>query len=392
MHKILDEKNTTTLFNEADASDFFESLSKASTWQRCYAKEISAVGISPNPIMMDVIRTQSDIHSSVSDESIAENMETLSLGLRVPVENHYETYPLGETAFSTLADRAGYGKNSPAIMTLKKKNGRSPMDEDQRATVLNYGLKSSEDRVWVLIRDEKVRATLSGDDSDYNPIDFTELMGTLKEGLRTEFKNVYFGGATADHYYSTCLYLIQDTNLKNSIVDAFSAGCIDVTDYTPSIRLITSDVGICGVNIYPYLKSGTRTFMLGRPLTLTHRYGNALEDFKENVEKCFSLFKETAEKISAMADISIRHPSGCLQKTAKACGLTKKIAIEEAVVFEKMYGSSATQLDVYWELQDIFEKMETDKLSESRKIFLQENITRLCFCNIADYDIPYTWE
>lgn len=392
MHKILDERQTTTLFNEADATDFFEALSNASVWRRCYTKEIAAVGISPNPIMVDEVRTQSDIHSSVSDESITENMETLSLGLKVPFDTHYETYPLGETAFPTLADRAGYGKSSPAIMTLKRKNGRSPMDEDQRATVLNYGLQSSEDKVWVLIRDEKVRATLSGDESDYNPIDFTELMASLKTGLRTEFTNVYFGGATADHYYSTCIYLIKDRELIDSIVNAFSAGCIDVSDYTPSIRLITSDVGICGVNIYPYLKSATRTFMLGRPLTLTHRYGNALEDFEENVSKCFSLFKETAERLNAMANISIRHPSGCLQKVAKACGLTKKIAIEEAVIFEKMYGSTATQLDVYWELQEIYEKMETDKLSESRKIFLQENITRICFSNIADYDIPYVWE
>lgn len=392
MNKLLSETETTILKSEDAAILFFEALSKHSVWKRCYTKDLLAVGISPNPIFLNEIRKVAGIHSSVSDESITENMESLALGLRVPVNDHFETYPLGDTAFSTLADRAGFTKNAPAIMTLRRKNGRTPLDEEAKATVLNFGLKTADDRVLVLIRDEKIRATLSGDDKDYKPFEFSELMKVFREELSKDFRDISFHNATVDHSYSTCLYEILDKELMTEIENVFSRNCIDLSGFEPCVRLITSDVGICGINIYPYLCSHDKKVMLGRPITLTHRFGSSMSDFATNVHKCYSLFKETTEKLKKMSDISVRHPLGCIQKVAKACGLNKKITIEEANIFEKMYKGMATMLDVYWELQDIYEKMAPDEMTESRRICLQENITRICFSNLSEYDVPYTWE
>lgn len=395
MDKLLKETETLYLSAEDEAHKLFQKIDEVTVWQRCYAKELIAVGIEDIPICMDIARNALGATlSEVSDESIRENMESLNIGLKVPFENGYHGHPLGDTAFPTLIQRAGYGSSS-ALMNLNDKNTQKVMSPEFKALVINKGLECFSNRVLVMIRDEKVRAVLSGDESDYSPLPFSELVVTFKTGLKQQFKEVFFGDASVDHSFSSAVYIIKDKDLSDNIKEAFDYACINTDGMVPAARLISSDVGISGANIYPYLKSATRQIMIGTPLTLTHKNGHNISDFANNVEKVVAMFKDASEKLKAMQQTGVKHPEGCLLRLAKQIGLSKKLSCEAAPNFAGVYGNSTTQIDVYWELQDIYEAMDKasdNKLSEARKIQLQENIARVCFGNMADYDLPFQWE
>lgn len=391
MQKLLKETETIILQNEDGAHKLFKDVDDATIWQRCYVKELIAVGIEDTPILMERARTALNAGPDVSDESIQESMEYINLGLQVPFDNGYHGHPLGDTAFASLIKRAGYA-SSPVLTNLCDKNAQKVMAPEAKALVINQGMACFSNKVLVMIRDEKVRAVLSGDEADYSPIPFSELIATFKSGLKSQFKDVFFVEAAADHAFSSALYIIKDDDLNASIREAFTNACIDTSSMTVAACLISSDVGVRGANIYPYLKSATRSMMIGSPIKLTHMHGHNINDFSVNVGKVVSMFRDTSEKLKQMQTEGVKHPEGCLLRLAKQIGLSKKISCEVAPNFAGVYGNSTTQLDVYWELQDIYEQMKTETLSEARKIQLQENIARVCFDNMHDYDIPFKWD
>lgn len=371
---------------EEDAMALFEKVDRETIWHPCYTKELKAKSIDDNPLFMGQIREDMKMDDSVSDESIEENMKSINLGLKVPFANGYVGFPIGDTAFGTLIQRAGYS-NSPALVTLTDKTQQKRMPSSLKAEVLNYGLDCYTGTCLVMIRDEKVRAVLS---DNYSPLAFSDLVPILKSGLAQQFREVYFAGATVDHTMSSASFVIKDAEACKKFREIFRSISTE-TVYT-SCKLVSSDVGASGANLYPCVVTGGREIMVGSCLSLTHKDGHTIGDFADNVQKVFSLFKDATEKLEAMENTPVANPAGCLMRLAKQAGLSKKLSVEAGIELEGMYGDTATQVDVFWYLQDVFAKMAPDIPSESRKIMLQENIARTCFGDMAAYDLPFNWE
>lgn len=391
MQKLLYENETKNLSNQQEAEELFDKIDEETVWQRCYTNELIAVGIDNVPIDIENVRQKLGASPIVSDESIVECMQRVNMGLKVPFENGYQGLPLGDTAFSSLVQRAGYG-TSPALLNSSEKSTQSVMEPTLRAIVINNGLNCYKSRALVKITDEKVRAVLSGDEADYSPLPFSELNKTLKLGLNKQFNEVYFRNASVDHSLSQVTYIIKDNDINDEVKRVFVNSGFSMVNTFISVKLISSDIGLSGANIYPYLSSEQHSIMIGVPLSLTHKNKHTVNDFEINVGKIMAMFKEASEKLEQMQNVLVKHPSGCLLRLAKQIGLNKKFSCESAIEFEGVFGAAASQLDVFWELQDIFDKMCSDKLSETRKLQIQENIARVCFGNIIDYDIPFQWE
>lgn len=390
--KNLQENQEKIFLTEEPALKLFNDVCATDIWQRCYTNEIEVVPIDNAPILMENIRQKWNIPAEVSDESISECMESINLGINVPQTNGYVCYPVGDTAFSSLIQRAGY-QNSPVLSLLTAKQSQMPMSSLNKSSVLNMGFKCFKNKSLCLIRDEKIRAVLSGDESDYSVLPFNDLAKVFKDELRLQFNDVEFFQAVASNEYFSLMYTINDKTLNDTIRDTFYQCGIDISFMTARCLLRSSDVGFSGANIYPYIAGKGKERMIGSPLSLTHKNQHSVDDFRNNVKQVMSMFKEAEEKIKIMQQTKVKNPSGCILRIAKHVGLPKNLSCEAAPIIEAQYGNNCFQCDIYWAIYDIFDKaVETGRLSEARKIALEEGISRIVFSNMSDYDLPFQWE
>lgn len=390
--KNLYEENEKILLVEDAAKNLFEKIAEEDVWQGCYTNELKSVPIDNAPILMEQTRDVLGIPADVTDDSVTECMESLNLGLKVPMSNGYRCYPLGETAFGSLIQRAGF-QNSPVLTLLTAKQSQNPMRPLDKADVLNKGFNCFKNKSLCLIRDEKIRAVLSGDESDYSILPFNELFTAFKEELENQFDKIKFSLAVASHEYFSAMYSIEDKTVNEKIRDVFARCGFNVTDMTVACKLRSSDVGFSGANLYPYLTGKGREIMLGSPLSLTHKNKHTITDFRDNVMKVMAMFKDSADKIEEMNLKKVKNPEGCLLRIAKQVGLPKRLSCELAPIIEAQYGNNCYHCDVFWALYDIFDKaVAVNNLSESRKIALEEGISRIVFSNMEDYDMPFQWE
>lgn len=390
--KLLNENNEMLFAEETAAITCFSEVCDADLWQRVYTNEMEVVPIDNAPILMDEIRQRTRINPIVSDESVQECMESLSLGLTISSESKRHSYPLGNTALTSIVQRAGY-QQSPVLLNTNEKASQNSMAPCDKAAVLNLGFAVFKNSALVLIRDEKVRAVLSGDESDYSVLRYDKLHNILKEELQKQFSAVTFKEGTASHTHFSSTFEINDVQLNKGISKIFTSANINTNGMVTAVRLVSSDVGVSGANIYPLLRGHGSEKLIGLPLVLTHKNKHSLDDFRVNVQMIMSMFKEAEEKIKEMSEKKIKHPAGCLMRIAKQVGLPKKLTCEMAPDFEDMYGDNTYQIDVYWKLFELLDDHLTSyNISKERQINIEEGICRIAFSNMTDYDIPFQWE
>lgn len=390
--KNLHETQEQMLLSEEGALNLFEKVCKTDVWQRCYTSELQALPIDDAPILMEEIRKKMNIAADVTDESMTENMESLRIGLSIPFDTEKRSYPLGETAYSSLIQRAGFG-TSPALINLTEKASQKTMSPLARANVINEGINIFRNKALILIRDEKVRAVLSGDESDYSVIPFDQVVSVLKTYLVGQFNGVQFESAFASHLYFGITYQISDEKLIQGINRIFSNVGINTGKLKAAIRLVSSDVGLSGVNLYPYVHGNGQTFMVGTPLSLTHKNQNGLTEFANNCSKIMAMFKDSEARFQEMEQKKVNHVYGMFVRIAKQAGLPKKLSCEKAETLEAMYGANARQIDIFGGLYEVLEDYDAEKqLTNERRLTLEEGISRVVFSRMEDYDMPFQWE
>lgn len=389
--KNLVENKELCFLDESVAEEFFEKVCSTDVWKTCYTKELKVIPIDNAPILEQNIRSELLISPEVSSDSLLENMEELNIGLQIPFDEGYVGYPLGDTAYGTLVQRAGF-QNSPVLFIQKNKAAMNAMSPYKKADVINMGLACYKNLSLVLIRDEKVRAVLSGDKSDYVVLPFNNLMESLKVRLTDMFFDVAFKMAFASHSFFGVEYKFKAGGLGD-LTTVFAKRNVDTSDMSLSVKLVSSDVGLSGANLFPYIHMKNNSFMLGKPLVLTHKNQHSLVDFNVNIAQLDSVFLESAEKIEDMNRQAVKYPAGCLLRAAKQAGLPKKLSCEAAEAIEAMYGSNCLQIDIFMALYEILEKYDAEvDLSLSRRVLLEEGISRIVFSRFSDYDLPFQWE
>lgn len=393
MGKKLREQNDLIFRDKKAAHDFFEELCQLDIWQTVNTRELLTVPLDNIPILLDHVRSTKNIALEVSDESLKECMDDWGLCLRIPFSNGNKCYPLGDTSYNSLMQRAGF-QTSSVLSNSKDKSHQKTMSPEEKSIILNMGLNCFNNKALALIRDEKVRAVLSGDSSDYSILPFDDLIYAFLDELKVQFKEVTFIHASASHTLFTYLVNMHDPKIESTLKEIFNNSGYYASDLTLGCMLSSSDVGLSGANIYPYIYSDGSYRLFSQPLCLTHKNNHSIQDFKDNAAKVFSLFKDLEKNLDEMATKKLRHPKGALLRICKHIGLPKKISCEMAVQFESMF-SSPTQLDLHWMLYEILARHEADSkqsLSSSSKITYEENIARITIGNISSFDIPFEWE
>lgn len=157
---------------------YHQALSMASSWRRCKVKDLHVEPLDPTSPLYG---HPAAFAAGTSEDAIKDTAANLGLALNVDGN----IYPVRGTAYKTLTERAKI--NGTALPKLSRKD---------LANVLNACLSVHNSDALLLIRNEKVSAVHSGDETDYSVLPMDELLVTLDYLKNPHVKDGYFNLAT----------------------------------------------------------------------------------------------------------------------------------------------------------------------------------------------------
>ena len=247
----------TTFDSYPEMIHFHESLSKGTVWRRCKVKDLH---VEPLDASSALCTTPSAFVPGTSEDAVADTVENLGLALRVGGD----LYPLRTTAYKTLLDRAKI--SGTALPKLKKA---------ELAAVLNACLAVHSSDALLLVRDEKVSATHSGDVRDYSVLPIDELLHTLEKKMDARFPGYHFENGYCDHAYTSGCWTFPDQ--KEDMLGTYAKtlqtkgmGTM-AAKLVPGIRFLTSDTGVASAKVSAMLMGTQHPIHIGSCISVDHR-------------------------------------------------------------------------------------------------------------------------
>ena len=155
------------------------------------------------------------------------------------------------------------------------------------------------------------------------------------------------------------------------------------------IRIVSSDVGASGANIFYSILDGDFTIVLGEALRTKHRHKQGLEEFSENMESIFQYYKQKLRDIGKLCDIRIRYPVNALSEVMKKQSFGKKLIAETVERFKTNFGEQpCSAYEIYCGLCEALFFARKSGSSPSNLVKMEEKIARCMNVRWHDYDIP----
>lgn len=354
---------------------FHSEQAKNSTWTRT---KVSQLMVAPLDKDSPLYNDRSSFAAEVSEEAIEDT--ACNLGLAVRVNGEY--YPVRSTAYKGLLDRAKIGGNS-----LPKLSRR------QLAGMLNSCLALyTKPLALVLIRDEKISATHSGDESDYSILEIPELLEAITQKLKKRFPDNKFEGGYSDHSITSASWSLpaqREELLDNyeKLLEAKGKKAL-VSKLMPGIRFTTSDTALASAKVAALLTGDQYPIYIGGMLAIEHRHRKKITDFEEALDQLFAQFGDSISKLAKLETIELEYPINAMTRVCKALSLPKKESVNAIAMFEMSYGGgSATAHDVFMALQEIPFLLKSQGCPEAKLLTLGENMARALALDWNKYDL-----
>ena len=321
------------------------------------------------------------------DDQMREAMEGSKLALGIWENGNAEAQPVDSTALDSILEQAGFQRSS-ALSNTKDKRVAKAMRTEIRAAIANEGFSLRKDEATVYECDGMVYSVRS---AGYKLLPISELMEKLEEEGRKIFPNISFESCFVTQRLFVADYAINDAKLEKEIADTLSSAGIMKTGRLV-IRMVTSNTGDSGANVYPILKTGRYGTIIEEPERLEHDSANAsIETFGVNVGKVLALFQATPERLENLSKTGLSNPGMTMKNICMKLGLPVKMFFDKAEVFEGAYGSMATGLDLYFTISDaIQEWAEVQKVTKARELMTSSSLAKIFLSKegIGAYDIP----
>ena len=346
--------------------DYHEEQAKNSRWIRC---KVADLQVEPLGESSPLIGNLSAFAAGTSQEAVEDTAE--NLGLALQVEGAY--YPVRSTAYKSLLDRAKI--NGTALPKLSRQ---------KLASVLNDCLALYSAETLLLIRDEKISATHSGDSMDYSVLPIDELLKVLTRKLDDRFAGNVFQGGYCDHALAVASWSMPGQ--KEDLLGAY-AKLLESKKKTalaaklvPSIRFVTSDTGVASAKVSAMLEGTQHPIHIGSCIAVDHRHQSKVEDFETAMNQLFAQFGDSVAKLQS-------YPVNAMTRICKKLVLPKKAALEAIAMFEMAYGGGpASAHDVFMAMQEIPYILKSEHTPESKMLNVEENMARALTLKWSDYD------
>ena len=374
MQKTCEDNYSTTFMSFEDMQHYHEELTDHTRWYKCKVHDLH---IEPLDTASPLYGDLSAFASGVSMEAVEDT--TRNLGLAMQVEG--EMYPIRMTAYKTLLDRAKIGG------TVLPKLSRAKL-----ARTLNDCLEIYGSEALVLIRNEKISATHSGDPTDYSVLPIDELLETICEKLDDRFPGNEFLSGYCDHAVTSASWTMPDQ--REELLGAYEKtlkahGKRALTSKPiPGIRFITSDTGVASAKVSALLMGTPYSIHIGSCIAVDHRHQSTVNDFNDALSQLFAQFQDSVGKLQKLLDIQLEYPVNAMTRICKKLSMPKKAAVEAIQMYELTYGGGpATAHDVFMAMQEISYILRTEHAPESKLLALEENMARALTLRWSDYDL-----
>lgn len=386
--KLLTKNEVRSFGQFEELKDFNLTQEQNYSWIEFDTTEGVYVPLEDMPICVSIVRDDLGISKDVSDETIASQMSDTKLALSYPSAGKMDCYPVGPTAYKGLLERVG--ASCSALSSLKDTRKMDEVSPSDKATICNLLTKYTKGKSLLLVGDEMVLADLS---SDYVVLPFSEILNITEKELKRTFEKVKYICGRVSHESSYVEFMFNDDEVESNLYDAFSEIGLDINGYNAHLGVLTSDVGLSGVNVYPFIRSESNgdVISIGTPIKLEHIGSADVEKFRENLLSCFASYRDVAEHLKKMNEIKISNPADCLYNIGHKIALSEKILKEMCEEFDHEYPYSCPGSIVYVKLFEVLDNIVSDsdeKISDIRMMQISENITRICFYSLSKFDMP----
>ena len=372
MQKCLDGFYTN--FSDFGAMlDYHKLQSANSRWERT---EVKKLRVAPLDKTSSLYGDLSKFAPEVSEDAV--NDTAVNLGLAIKLEDHY--YPVRSTAFKSLADRAKI--SGSALPKLKKTD---------LASVLNSCLELHSSSALLLIRDEKVAATHSGDEKDYSVLEINKLLESISDKLDERFPGHVFNSGYTDHSLTSASWSFPKQREEllgtyKKVLDSQGKSTM-AAKIMPGIRFCTSDTGMASAKTAALLLGLAYPIHIGGILAVEHRGQSKVEDFTENLDQMFAQFGNAIAMLEKLTTICLNYPINAMTAICKKLAMPKKAALEAIAMFESSFGSAAvTAHDIFMAMQEIIFILRTEGTPEGKLLVIEENLARALTLSWNDFD------
>lgn len=230
---------------------------------------------------------------------------------------------------------------------------------------------------------------------DYRPLEISELIEQLKESLERRYEKVeFFDGSYCDDF-TIVDFIIRDRQVIRALEHVVSGGA-KYYDAVLSVRLVTSNLGLSGANLYPLFLFKTtpeqRTYSVlpatEKRIVLEHKGDANIEKFAKNCEKMFGLIELLPQNIAALNGMIVHYPTHCLINVAEKVGIpakyVKPVAEDVAFLYQ---GCEPTAKEIYMYLAQVIDA-PTDAVERMQITEKVGRGIRLMREHLDEVDIP----
>ena len=363
---------TFASFNELFG--YQQQVSSRSQWSHCAVNQLHVEPLNHNSSCYPALK---EFAPGVSSEAVEDSFNNLGLAIRFD----QKLYPVRETAYKSLLDRAKVSGS-----------GLNKLTKTELAQVLNTFLSHFRSEALVLVRDEKISAVHSGDESDYAILPIDLLLGTLQAKLDERFPGNVFDAGYSDHSITSASWELPDQKddligTYTKLLDAKGKSAM-ASRLTPGIRFLTSDTGIASAKVSALLIGSQHPIHIGSCVAVDHRHKSSIADFDAALDQLFAQFGESMSRLQHLLEVELDYPVNTMTRVCKKLSMPKKAVVEAIAMYEMTYGGgAATAHDVFLAMQEIPFIMKTSGAPESKLLALEENMARALTLNWNEYDL-----
>lgn len=314
--------------------------------------------------------------SFISNEAYEDACNNTGLGVVI----NGNLYPVGESAYKSVFDRAKIGGYSLKRLTPEK-----------LSEVLNICNKLyKKQHALVYIANEKVRAILSGGSEKadgtitggYTVMPVSDLLDCIMEKLTTEFPDYNFLEGFYDNYLVSATFDLNSEEIVCSYETLISSiPSFKGKKIKPVIRFSTSEIGLSCAQLTAYLAVDNYRIPIGSAVKCTHKGENTMTDFQSAISALYAKYKGFKENLDKLEEIIIEYPENCMEHICKKKLFPRAASYEAIAKFSACIkaGEKISALDVFFALQEIpfFLSVSEEHYSGIQKMQLDEKLIEL---------------
>jgi len=363
-----------------DMMDYHVMQSSHSRWERVVVNDLF---VEPLDKTSALRANYQAFAASVTEGAVDDTVDNLGLALTYGGER----YPLRDTAYKSLLDRARIG--GAALLKLKR---------SELADTLNLCLPLYRDTALVLVREQKVTAAHSGGAKDYSILPVDELLESIKFTLDERFPGNTFNSGYSDHTITDAEWSLP--NHKDELLGTYrktleAAGQSTLASkLMPGIRFSTSDTGTSAVKVSALILGLPYPMHIGGAVSTEHRGQATIQEFQQSLSQLFAKFTDSVARLEKLTAVYLDYPVNVMTAICKKLLMPKTASLEAIGMYEMACGdNAATAHDVFVAMNEIMFICKNANVPESKMLLLEENMARALTLNWVSFDTAkaVTW-